>query len=68
MQGAIWVCTDFRDLNWACPKDNFPTPFIDQILDECPGSEVYSFMDDFSGYNQIPIKPEDQHKTSFICP
>ena len=62
------ICTDFCDLNRACPKDNFPTPFIDQILDECAGSEVFSFMDGFSGYNQIQIKLEDQHKTAFICP
>jgi hypothetical protein len=67
-QGTIRVCMDFRDLNKACPKDNFPTPFIDQILDKCAGSEVFSFMDKFSGYNQIQIKPEDQHKTYFICP
>jgi hypothetical protein len=59
---------DFRDLNKACLKDNFPTPFIDQIVDECAGCEVFSFMDGFSGYNQIQIKPEDQHKTTFICP
>ena len=58
----------FHDLNRACPKDNFPTPFTDQILDECAGSEVFYFMDGFSGYNQIQIKPEDQHKTAFICP
>ena len=50
-QGAIWICTDFRELNRACPKDNFPTPFIDKILDECVGSEVFSFMDGFFGYN-----------------
>ena len=56
-------------MNRACPKlDNFPTPFINQILDECVGSEVFSFMDGFSGYNQIQIKPDDQHKTTFICP
>jgi hypothetical protein len=59
---------DFHDLNKACPKDNFPTPFIDQILDECTGSEIFSFMDGFSGYNQIQIHPEDQHKMTFICP
>jgi hypothetical protein len=58
----------FHDLNKACPKDNFPTPFIDHILDECVGSEVFSFMDGFSGYNQIQIKPKDQHKTTFIYP
>ena len=66
-QGTIRICTDFHDLNHAFPKDNFPTPFIDQILDECVGSEVFSFMDGFSRYNQIQIKPEDQHKTAFIC-
>ena len=67
-QGAIRICTDFHDLNRAYPKDNFPTPFLDQILDECVGSEVFSFMDGFFRYNQIQIKPEDQHKTAFICP
>ena len=67
-QGTIRVCTDFRDLNKAYPKDNCPTPFIDQIIDACAGSEVFSFMDGFFGYNQIQIKPKDQHKTSFICP
>ena len=67
-QGMIRVYTDFKDLNRSCPKDNFPTPFIDQILDECVGSEVFSFMNGFSRYNQIHIKPEDQHKNYFICP
>jgi hypothetical protein len=52
-QGTIRVCMDFRYLNKACPKDNFLTPFIDQILDECAGSKVFSFMDGFSGYNKI---------------
>jgi hypothetical protein len=52
-QGNICVCMDFRYLNKACPKDNFPMPFIDQTLDECAGSEIFSFMDRFSGYNQI---------------
>jgi hypothetical protein len=50
---TIRVCMDFHDLNKACPKDNFPTPFIEQILDECARSEIFSFMDRFSGYNQI---------------
>ena len=67
-EGAIRVCTYFRDLNLACPKDNYPTPFIDQIIYDCVGSEIFSFMDGFSGYNQIQIKHEDQHKTAFICP
>jgi hypothetical protein len=59
---------DFRDLNKDCPKYNFPTPFIVHILDECAGSKVFSFVDRFSGYNQIQIKLEDQHKMTFICP
>jgi hypothetical protein len=67
-QGTIHVCTNFHDLNKFCPKDNFPTPFIDQIIDECVGCEAFSFMDGFSGYNQIQIKSEDQHKMTFICP
>jgi hypothetical protein len=67
-QGTIRVCVDYRDLNKACPKDNYPTPFIDQIIDNCAGSVVFSFMDGFSGYNQIEILPADQHKTAFICP
>jgi hypothetical protein len=52
-QGTICVCMEFCDLNKACPKDNFPTPFIDQILYECVGSDIFSIMDGFSGYNQI---------------
>jgi hypothetical protein len=67
-QGTIHVCMDFRDLNKACLEDNFPIPFIDQIIDECAGSEVFSLMDRFSGYNQIQIKPKNQHKMMFICP
>ena len=56
-QGTIRVCIDFRDLNKACLKDNFPTPHIDQIIDNCVGSVIFSFMDDFFGYNQIEIFP-----------
>jgi hypothetical protein len=52
-KGTIHVCMDFRDLNKACPKDNFLTPFIDHILYECVRSEGFYFMDGFSGYNQI---------------
>jgi hypothetical protein len=59
---------DFHDLNKYCPKGNFPTPFINQILHECAGSKVFAFMDEFLGYNLIQIKSEDQHKMKFICP
>jgi hypothetical protein len=67
-QGNIRVCVDYRDLNKACPKDNYPMPFIDQIIDNFAGSVIFSFMDGFSGYNQIEILPTDQHKTTFIYP
>ena len=58
-EGKIRVYSDFEDLNKDCPKDNYPTPFIDQIFDDCSGDEIFSFMDGFSGYNQIKIKLED---------
>ena len=67
-QGTIRVCIDFIDLNKACPKETCPTPHIDQIIDNCAGSVIFSFMDGFSGYNQIEILPTDQHKTAFIFP
>ena len=62
------MCIDLCDLNKACPKDNYPIRLIDQIIYACAGSKVFSFMDGFSRYNQIQIKPEDQHKMGFICP
>ena len=64
---SIRVCMDFRDLNLACPKDDFPLPNIDMIVDMMAGYEMYSLMDGFSGYNQIKIAPEDQEKTTFSC-
>jgi hypothetical protein len=67
-QGTIHVCVDYRDINKAFPKDNFPTPFIDQIIDNCARSEIFSLIDGFSEYNQINIFPVDQYKTAFICP
>jgi hypothetical protein len=67
-QGTIRVCVDYHDINRAFPKDNYLTPFVDQIVDDCADSEIFSFMDGFSGYNQINILPSDQHKTTFIFP
>jgi len=54
-------------MNATCPKDNYLTLFIDQTINNCTGCESFSFMDGFSGYNQIAIKPKDKHKTAFIC-
>ena len=59
-------CIDFTDINKACPKDNFPLPKIDLIVDATAGHELLSFMDAFSGYNQISMDPSDQEKTSFV--
>lgn len=67
-KGGIRICTDFRDLNKACPKDDFPLPNIDIIVDLTAGHAMLSLMDGFSGYSQIKIAPEDQHKTTFTCP
>lgn len=67
-QGTIQVYVDYRDVNNACPKENYPTPFIDQIIDDCAGCEIFSFIDGFSSYNQINIHAEDQYKTAFTCP
>ena len=62
------VCIDYRKLNSATKKDHFPLPFIDQILDRLAGSSYLCFLDEYSGYNQIAIHPDDQEKTTFTCP
>ena len=60
------VCIDFTDLNKSCPKDPFPLPHIDKLVDATAGHQLMSFMDAFSGYNQIHMHPEDKEKTSFM--
>ncbi|KAL5572373.1 hypothetical protein UlMin_021970 [Ulmus minor] len=62
------VCIDYRKLNAVTRKDHFPLPFIDQMLERLTGHAYYCFLDGYSGYNQIPIAPEDQEKTTFTCP
>lgn len=62
------VCIDYRKLNDATRKDHFPLPFIDQMLERLASHSHYCFLDGYSGYNQIPIAPEDQEKTTFTCP
>ncbi|RVW68713.1 Retrovirus-related Pol polyprotein from transposon 17.6 [Vitis vinifera] len=64
--GKVRVCVDFRDLNKASPKDDFPLPHIDLLVDGTAGHSMLSFMDGFSGYNQILMAPEDMEKTAFI--
>ena len=64
--GKWRLCIDFTDINRACPKDSFSLPRIDLIVDATTGHKLLSFMDAFSGYNQISMEPDDQEKTSFI--
>jgi hypothetical protein len=61
----IRVCQDFRKLKSATKKDYFPLPFTDIILDHVAGHQQYSFLDGFSGYNQVFIRMSDQLKTTF---
>ena len=60
------MCVDFTDLNRACPKDNYPIPRIDTLVDSTARHELLSFMDTFSGYNQIKMNEDDQERTSFV--
>ena len=64
--GKWRICVDFTDLNKACPKDSYPLPCIDQLVDSIAGHQLLSFMDTFSCYNQIKMDEVDQDKTSFI--
>ena len=64
--GKWQLCIDFTDINKACPKDSFPLPRIDLIVDATAGHELLGFMDTFFGYNQISMDPDDQEKTSFV--
>ena len=64
--GKWRICVDFTDLNHACPKDSFPLPRIDQLIDSTAGHELLTFMDAFLSYNQILMKKEDQEKTAFV--
>jgi hypothetical protein len=68
VQSGWRVCIDYRKLNAATRKDHFPLPFIDQMVERLAGHKYYCFLDGYSGYNQVPVDPEDQEKTTFTCP
>ncbi|XP_072074112.1 uncharacterized protein [Arachis hypogaea] len=68
VNGKLRVCIDFRDLNSATPKDEYPMPIADMLIDSTAGHEMLSFMDGYLGYNQIYIAEEDVSKTTFRCP
>ena len=63
-----WVCIDYTNLNNACPKDSFPLPRINQIMDSIVGHGMLSFLNVFSEYHQIPMASIDEEKIAFIMP
>jgi hypothetical protein len=66
--GKIWICVDFRNLNRATPKDEYPMPVADLLIDSTLGNKVISFLDGNVGYNEIFMVKEDVSKTAFRCP
>lgn len=66
--GKWRVCIDYKELNKATFNYHLPLPFIDQVLDTLARKKYFSFLDDFSGYNQIQVAPKDQYKTTFTYP
>nr|KYP59556.1 Transposon Ty3-I Gag-Pol polyprotein [Cajanus cajan] len=66
--GKLRVCINFRDLNTATPKDEYPMPIAETMIDVAAGNEIMSLLDGYSGYNQIYIAANDVSKTAFRCP
>ena len=64
--GKWRMCVDLTNLNKACPKHSYPLPSIDALVDSASGCRLLSFLDAFSGYNQIRMHPRDECKTTFI--
>ena len=64
--GKVHMCVDYKDLNRESPKDDFHLPHIDVLVDNTAQHKVFSFMDGFSGYNQIKMAPKDMEKTTFV--
>jgi hypothetical protein len=66
--GRWWVCVDFRNLNRATPKDEYPMPVVETLINAAAGNKILIFMDGNAGYNQILMAPKDIHKTAFRVP
>ena len=66
--GQIRCCVDFCNLNKACPKDEFPLPNVDLLVDSAAKNSMFSVMDGYSGYNQIHMAAKDTKKIAFKTP
>jgi hypothetical protein len=66
--GKICVCIDFCNLNRATPKDEYPMPITNMLVNDAFGHNVISFLDGNVGYNQIFMAEEDMYKTALRCP
>ena len=64
--GKWRMCVDFTDLNKVCPKNSYPVPRINTLIDSIARQQLLSFMDAFSRYNQIKMEEDDQEKTFFV--
>ncbi|XP_016651023.1 PREDICTED: RNA-directed DNA polymerase homolog [Prunus mume] len=64
---AVRICVDYRNLNEGSPKDEYPMPIADMLVDGATHNQMLSFMDGNAGYNQIMVAEEDIHKTAFMC-
>jgi hypothetical protein len=63
-----WMCIDYQKLNKATKKDNFPLPFIDEMLKRLANHAYFCYLDGYLGFMQISIHLDDQYKTTFTCP
>ena len=66
--GRVRMCMDFRNLNKRSPKDNFPLPHIDGLIDNTDGHALFSFMHGHVNYNQVKMVVEDMERTTLITP
>jgi hypothetical protein len=66
--GKLCMCVDYTELNKACPKDPFPLPRINQVVDSTAGCDLLCFLDAYSVYHQISMSKEDEEKTLFTTP
>jgi hypothetical protein len=64
--GKLRMCIDYTSLNKACPKDPYPLPHIDQIVDSTSRCKLLSFLDAYSGFHQIQMSREDRKHTAFV--